>query len=95
MLTWSDFQLPSTPRPKSDEERKKDREAWESKKRERDSKVEAGRKREQALALRFADWYYVISADSFKKLHKTKADLVKKTEEKKPEDKKPGEQKPK
>lgn len=81
--------------PKPDEEKKRDREAWESRKRERDAKVEAGKKREQALALRFADWYYVISADSFKKLHKTKADLIKKAEEKKPDEKKPGEQKPK
>jgi len=81
--------------PKSDEEKAKDRQEFETKKRERDSKIEMGKKREQALARRFADWYYVISADSFKKLHKTKADLVKKTEVKKPEEKKPEEKKPK
>ncbi len=81
--------------PKTDEEKKRDQEEYDQKKKERESKVEAGKKREKGLAARFADWYYVISADSFKKLRKTKADLVKKTAEKKPgEDKKPGEEKP-
>lgn len=84
--------------PKTDEEKKRDQEEFDQKKRERESKIETGRKREQNLARRFGDWYYVISADSFKKLHKTRADLVKKPEpkpeEKKPEDKKPVESKP-
>ena len=30
----------------------------------------------EQMAQRFADWYYVISADSFKKLRKTREDLV-------------------
>jgi len=76
--------------PKSDEEKKHDQEELEMKKKERESKIEAGQKREQALARRFADWYYVISAESFKKLRKSKADLVKMPDEKKPEEKKPG-----
>jgi chlorite dismutase len=85
---------------KTDEEKKKDQEEYDLKKRERESKIEAGKKREQNLARRFADWYYVISAESFKKLHKTKADLIKKPEPVKPEepkveDKKPGDEKPK
>lgn len=76
--------------PKSDEDKKRDRDAWESKQKDRESKIEAGKKREKELAARFADWYYVISAESFKKLHKVKADLVTKAEEKKPvEEKKP------
>lgn len=80
--------------PKTDEEKKKDKEEHESKKKERDAKIAAGRKREQDLARRFADWYYIISADSFKKLRRTKTDLVKKAEEKKPEEKKPEEKLP-
>ena len=99
---FDDGAFPAPPEPKetkedgtakTDEEKKKDREDFESKKKERDAKVEAGQKREKALAARFADWYYVISADSFKKLHKVKADLVTKPEEKKPEGKKPVEEK--
>jgi len=84
--------------PKTDEEKKKDQEEFESKKKERESKIETAKKREQGLARRFGDWYYVISADSFKKLHKTRGDLIKKAEpkpqEKPGEEKKPVEEKP-
>jgi len=79
---------------KSDEEKKKDKEEYENAKKDRDLKVAAGKKREQALARRFADWYYVISADNYKKLRKTKAGLVTKPEVKKPDEKKPDEKKP-
>ncbi len=40
-------------------------------------KVEAGRKRADALNARFAKWYYVISADSYDGLRLRRADLVK------------------
>jgi len=73
---------------KSDDEKKKDQEEFERKKKERADKVEAGKKREQGLTHRFAEWYYVISSDSFKKLRKTHAELVKKPEEQKPEENK-------
>lgn len=39
-------------------------------------KVEQGRQKADELRNRFADWYYVISADSFKKLRKTRSELV-------------------
>jgi hypothetical protein len=81
--------------PKSEDEKKKDKEDHEGKKKDRDAKLEAGKKREQALAKRFGDWYYVIPAEGFKKLRKTRAELIKKPEEKKPEEQKPGEEKPK
>ncbi|HTF56589.1 MAG TPA: DUF4340 domain-containing protein, partial [Planctomycetota bacterium] len=80
--------------PKSDEEKRHDKEDYDYKKKEHDNKLEAGKKREQALARRFADWYYVISADSFRKLRKTKVDLVKKPDVPKPEEKKSEEKKP-
>lgn len=46
-------------------------------------KVDEGRQRAKELDERFADWYYVISAKAFKKLHLSRDDLVK---EKKEED---------
>ncbi len=47
-------------------------------------KIEAGKKEVEKLNKRFADWYYVIDAASFDKLHKSRADLV---EVKEPEEK--------
>jgi len=38
--------------------------------------IERGRKHSDDLNTRFADWYYVISAASFDKLHLTRKDLV-------------------
>lgn len=38
--------------------------------------VEKGREREATLTRRFADWYYVISQDSFENIRKTRDDLV-------------------
>jgi hypothetical protein len=77
---------------------KKDKEEWDHKKQERDRKIEDGRKRAKELSDRFAEWYYVISADSFKKLRRPRAELVKlkevKKDEKKPEETKPDEKKP-
>lgn len=43
-------------------------------------KIDKGEKRSAALNARFARWYYVISADSFDKLHLKRKDLVKKKE---------------
>ncbi len=44
--------------------------AWEE-------KIEAGREKSTSLNDRFARWYYVISAESFDKIHLTRKDLVK------------------
>ncbi len=41
---------------------------------ERDN--ENGRKRVEELNQRFADWYYVISADSYRKLRKTRGEMI-------------------
>jgi len=40
-------------------------------------KVQTGRELSDRLNARFADWYYVISDDSFKKIHLSKTDLTK------------------
>ena len=39
-------------------------------------KVEAGKRRVQELNRRFADWFFVISDDVFKKIHVTDSDLI-------------------
>jgi hypothetical protein len=64
-----------------DRENKKLQDAYDKWQRD----VERGRKLSEDLNARFADWYYVISDDSFKKLHLKRKDLVvkKKAEEKK------------
>jgi hypothetical protein len=41
-------------------------------------KVESGRERSQDLNARFAKWYYVISSDSFDKVHLARQDVIKK-----------------
>lgn len=43
-------------------------------------KIETGRKKVEELNDRFADWYYVISSESFEKLRLKREDLVKKKE---------------
>jgi hypothetical protein len=75
---------------KADEEKaKKDKEEYEAKKKDFEKKKEEGRKRAAQLTTRFGEWYYVISADAFKKLRVDRAQLVKAKEvpkeEKKPE----------
>lgn len=49
---------------------------------EYDKKLEDGRKRAEQLTKRFAEWYYVISADAFKKLHLSRKELVRQKEKK-------------
>jgi hypothetical protein len=79
---------------KAEEEKaKKDKEDYETKKKDWEKKRADGKKRAEELTKRFAPWYYVISADAFKKLRVERSALVKAKEapkdEKKPEDKKP------
>jgi hypothetical protein len=57
-----------------------------------EAKVAAGKQKVQDLNDRFADWYYVISNDSFDKLRLSRADLVK-AKEKKPGEKIEGDKK--
>ncbi|HLY10193.1 MAG TPA: DUF4340 domain-containing protein [Planctomycetota bacterium] len=79
---------------KAEEEKaKKEKDDYETKKKDREKKKADGKKRAEDLTKRFAPWYYVISADAFKKLRVERSALVKVKEvpkdEKKPEDKKP------
>jgi len=40
------------------------------------TKIEAGKKKSAELNARFAAWYYVISSESFAKLHRSRAELL-------------------
>jgi len=42
-----------------------------------DKNIEDGKKKAQQLNERFAEWYYIISEDVFKKIHLTRAEIVK------------------
>lgn len=43
-------------------------------------KLEQGRKKAKELNDRFADWYYIISEDTYKKIHLSRHDIIKKKE---------------
>jgi hypothetical protein len=56
------------------------------KREEYDEKVKAGKKRVEELNARFADWFYVISDDTYRKIHLSRENLItKKPAEKKDE----------
>ncbi len=59
---------------------------YERKVSERQTKLENGRKRADALAKRFAQWYYVIDAAAFAKIRPTRAELIKAAASPKPEE---------
>jgi hypothetical protein len=68
---------------KAEEEKAKQaKEEWERKKKDHDQKVDEGKQRVEKLQNRFAEWYYVISGESFKKLRLDRAGLVKPKEKK-------------
>jgi hypothetical protein len=52
---------------------------------EHDQAVAAGKKRVGELNARFADWYYVIAEDVYKKIHLSRDEIVKKKEKPKPQ----------
>ena len=49
-------------------------------------RMDTGRGRAEELGTRFAKWYYVISANSYNRVHKTREDLLKAIEEEEDED---------
>ncbi len=48
---------------------------------ERNDKIEAAKAKVSELSYRFADWYYIVSDDVFKKLRLRRADIIKFSEE--------------
>ena len=73
----------------AEEAAKKAKEEFDTKKKDWDKKKTDGKKRAEELQARFAQWYYVISADAFTKLRVERTALLKAKEvpkdEKKPE----------
>lgn len=61
----------------AEEAAKKAKEEYDQKKKDFDKKKADGKKRADELQARFAQWYYVISADAFKKLRVDRAALLK------------------
>lgn len=59
-------------------------EVYEIKKKDYEQKVEEGQKRVADLNARFADWFYVISADVFDRLKLDRANLVEPVEKEEP-----------
>jgi len=57
----------------------------ERKQKEYQEKLEQGRKKAKELNDRFADWYYIISEETYKKIHLSRNDIVKKKEKEKAE----------
>lgn len=86
---------PETPKPddktpeQKEAERKAERERIERENKRKTSeyeeKIEKGKKHVKELNARFADWYYVISDETFRKIHLGRADIVKKKEPEKKE----------
>ncbi len=56
---------------------KSDRRAYEQRLAAREKQITEGKKQVEQLNARFNDWYYVISAENFNKLHLLRKDLVK------------------
>ncbi len=88
--TKPDVQKPEDGEPKEDSEdderdleKEGERIQKENKRKqeEYDEKVKKGQDRVQELNVRFADWYYVISNDVYRKIHLGREDVVKKKEE--------------
>jgi hypothetical protein len=52
---------------------------------ERNDKIKKARQKVNELNYRFADWYYVISEDVYKKIHLSRSDMIKETEKAKKE----------
>jgi len=88
---------PQEEKKKSAEELKKEYDGqlkkYESDLKIHQDKVAAGKKQAEELNARFANWYYVISAENFNKLHLSRKELVKEKAKEKTDDKKPGDDK--
>lgn len=71
---------------KKDDPKKAERERIEKdnkrKKEEYDEKIKKGKEHVKELNARFADWYYVISDEVYKRIHLTREDIIKKKDKK-------------
>jgi hypothetical protein len=71
---------PAAAAPPTEEEQKKIEIRQENKRKqdEYDAAVKRGQDKVKELNERFADWYFIISDDVYKKIHLTRADIIKK-----------------
>jgi hypothetical protein len=58
-------------------ERKRIETENERKQKEYDDKIKKGEARARELNARFADWYYVVSEETYRKIHLNRADVIK------------------
>jgi hypothetical protein len=79
--------LPTDPKALEAEREKVEKEN-QRKREEYEDKVKAGKKRVEELNARFADWFYIISDETYQKIHLSRENLIVKKTEKKEE--KPG-----
>jgi hypothetical protein len=73
---------PEAERKRIEEERKRIEAANAEKKKQYDKEIEDGQKKVKELNDRFADWFYVISDNEYKRIHLARTDIVKKKEKK-------------
>lgn len=71
---------------KEDAAQKQADEEVKRKREERELKIKRGQERAKELSDRFANWFYVIPNESFKKIRLSRADLVQEKKEEKPAD---------
>jgi hypothetical protein len=73
--------------PKSPEEQERDRVIQDNKRKqdEYETKLKDGEKRVKELNDRFADWYYIISNETYQKIHLSRDQVIKKKEKPKDE----------
>jgi hypothetical protein len=63
------------PSEEQEAERQKAQKEYQRKLDEREEKIKKGKQRARDLNDRFADWYYVISEDMYRKIHLTRSDI--------------------
>jgi hypothetical protein len=63
------------PSEEQEAERQKAQKEYQRKLDEREEKIKKGKQRARELNDRFADWYYVISEDMYRKIHLTRSDI--------------------
>jgi len=73
---------PEAERKRIEEERKRIEVANAEKKKQYEKEIEDGQKKVKELNDRFADWFYVISDNEYKRIHLARTDIVKKKEKK-------------
>ncbi len=88
---------PSSEEAKKELEKRREEIKKENERKQKDyqEKLEQGRKKAKELNDRFAEWYYIISEETYKKIRLNRSDIVKKKEKKEEEKKEEKPEQPK